>query len=49
MCLKANYREDSQELYSMAIETRIRNNSHKLQLPNLYLNIGEIILMVRGV
>lgn len=45
--IKRYDREEGQELFSIAIETRIRNNGNKLHLPTLHLKIMNI-LMIRS-
>lgn len=47
--IKGCHREDGQELFSMATETRTRNNGYKLQLPRFHLNIRKNFLTVRSV
>lgn len=39
MCIKEYYRKDVQKIFSIARETRIRNNGWKLKPYQFYLNI----------
>lgn len=43
--IKRYHREDDQELFSIAIETRTRNNGNKLHLPTFHLNIRNSLIV----